>query len=606
MPWPADFLEELKARSGLAEIVGRHVRLIRRGRELTGLCPFHAEKTPSFTVSEDKGFFHCFGCGAHGNVIDFVMRIDGLDFREAVERLATAAGMTMPQERADDRARAARRSGLHDVVEAAARVFEAHLTSREGEPALAYLHRRGVDGELIARFRLGFALDARGALKAALARQGFAEDLMVEAGLLVRPEDGGAGAYDRFRGRVMFPITDRRGRVIAFGGRSLGDGGPKYLNSPETPLFHKGHQLYGLALAAPAARAAGSVIVAEGYMDVIGLHRAGFTNVVAPLGTALTAEQIEAMWRLAPRAVLLFDPDEAGRRAAVRAAERALPLITAGCDLRFAFVETDTADDPDGVTRRYPRQFIESALDNALSLSETLVWAETSGRVLRTAEDVAAVEVRLKRHAGEIRDAGVRAHVNAAFRDALWRLRRNDRRRGAARPGPARQRPVAGTPAQLDGEGRREEILVAVLLHHPEAVDRIGERLGEITLTDPALDSLRQGILSALADNPHLDSPALHSHLTGHGHVNTLDSLSGPRLFAHAAFARPDSDLEGAVAGWEETYSLFRQKDVERELGHRQRALSSRLSTEDYERFRVLKQHAAPVPAGHPRRRTDS
>ncbi len=335
MAFPPRFLEDIRDRVGLADVVGRRVKLIRKGREHLGLCPFHTEKTPSFTVNEDKGFYHCFGCGAHGDVISFIQNTENLSFPEAVEQLAGMAGLAMPEETPEERARMQRQAGLAEAAEAAAHWFAARLRDAAGKAALGYLAERGVDDAALRRFRLGFAPDSREALKQALTGQGFTEAVLVEAGLLIQPEDG-RPSYDRFRGRVIFPIADRKGRVVAFGGRILEGDGPKYLNSPETPLFHKGRMLYNMDHAVPAARDGAEVVVAEGYMDVIALDRAGFHAAVAPLGTALTEDQIAALWKLSDEPVLCFDGDEAGGRAAARAADRALPLLRCGPASRCA------------------------------------------------------------------------------------------------------------------------------------------------------------------------------------------------------------------------------------------------------------------------------
>jgi DNA primase len=326
LAFPPRFLDEIRARLACSEVIGRRVRLVRKGREHSGLCPFHNEKTPSFTVNDDKGFFHCFGCGAHGDVIGFTMKIDHLPFPEAVERLAGEAGLEMPRQTPAERARAEVENTLQDVVEAACAWYEAQLRAPAGSAGLAYLRNRGLDEATIAGFRLGFAPDGRAALKSALLQKGFKEDLLLQAGLLVRPDDG-RESFDFFRGRVMFPIADRRGRVIAFGGRVMGDGQPKYLNSRDTPLFDKGRTLYALDKARAGVAKAAELIVAEGYMDVIALHAAGFAGAVAPLGTALTEAQIEALWKLAPEPIVCLDGDAAGQRAALRAAERALPML---------------------------------------------------------------------------------------------------------------------------------------------------------------------------------------------------------------------------------------------------------------------------------------
>src|SRR5712691_5494309 len=408
MAFPPGFLDELRSRVPLSDLVGRRIRLTRRGREQAGLCPFHNEKTPSFYVVEDKGFFHCFGCGAHGDAIGFLMRADNLDFIEAVERLAGEAGIAVPQQTPQDRERAQRQKTLLEALAAAADFYEAQLWSPSGARARDYLARRGLDPETIRRFRLGWAPDDRQALRRSLAAD-FPDALLIEGGLLHRqppsappgaaPEAGSEGEpSDYFRNRVMFPIGDRAGRVIAFGGRVLGDGQPKYLNSPDTPLFEKGRVLYGWSAArAGAGRDAEAggpgAIVTEGYMDVIALHRAGFATAVAPLGTALTEFQLSELWRLAPEPILCFDGDAAGQRAAARALRRALPLLRPGQSLRFASLPS--GEDPDSVVRTKGRGHFDQILAAARPLSGVLWELELGGRRLDTPERRADLERRL-------------------------------------------------------------------------------------------------------------------------------------------------------------------------------------------------------------------
>ncbi|MBM3567008.1 MAG: DNA primase, partial [Alphaproteobacteria bacterium] len=413
MAFPAAFLDELRARTALADIVGKRVRLIRRGREYTGLCPFHKEKTPSFTVNEEKGFYHCFGCGKHGSAIDFVMETEGLSFPEAVERLAHGAGMEIPERGPEDRARDQSRASLQSANEAACAFFEKSLRMPEGRAALEYLRGRGLTDDTIGSYQG----PGRDGLKAELTRQGFPEDRLIEAGLLIRSDDG--RIYDRFRGRVMFPIADRQGRVIAFGGRIMGEGEPKYLNSPETPLFHKGANLYALSHALAAVRAKSAIAVVEGYMDAIQLHQAGIANVVAPLGTALTEEQILLLWKLAAEPVLCFDGDNAGQRAALRAADRALPILKPGHSLRFAFMPP--GEDPDSLVRRSGADAARRVLTAALPLSETLWLSETANGFPATPEGRGALEARLRRHAQRIQDQGLRDHFIQAFRERVRR-----------------------------------------------------------------------------------------------------------------------------------------------------------------------------------------
>jgi len=411
MAFAPEFLDEIRARVLLAGIVGRQVKLTRRGREHSGLCPFHNEKTPSFTVSEDKGFYHCFGCGAHGDVIGFVMRMEGLSFPEAVERLAGEAGLQVPQASPEERAAERRRADLYDVVEAAAAWFEERLAGAEGAEAHAYLTGRGLRAETVAAFRLGYAPDRRGMLRKALNARGLGDAQLAEAGLIKLPgapnEAATEAPRDYFFNRIIFPITDRRGRVIAFGGRALGESRAKYLNSPETPLFHKGRVLYNLARARQAAHDSGELIVCEGYMDVIAIGQAGFPAAVAPLGTAITEEQIAELWRLADEPVLCLDGDQAGRRAGFRTAERALGLLRPGRSLRFAALPEGA--DPDSLVQGQGPAALRTVLAAARPLSEMLWLIETDGRRFETPERQAALIAALDGRIRGIGDEALRA-----------------------------------------------------------------------------------------------------------------------------------------------------------------------------------------------------
>src|SRR6266446_5784277 len=427
MAFPPRFLDELRQRCSLADIVGRRVRLIKRGREYVGLCPFHNEKTPSFNVVEDKGFFHCFGCGAHGDVIGFLMQNGGLGFREAVEQLAGEAGLEVPKSTPQERERAQRQIDLQDAMEAACVFFAEQLEAPAGKAGLAYFQQRGLDAATIRRFRLGFAPDGREALKRALAGK-IPEALLVEGGLLRRPEDGGS-TYDYFRNRVIFPIGDRSGRIIAFGGRVIGDGQPKYLNSPETPLFQKGRVLYGWAAARANAAKEPSAIVTEGYMDVIALHRAGFGTAVAPLGTALTEAQLEELWKLSPEPVLCFDGDNAGQRAMIRALHRALPLLQPGRSLRFAGLPS--GEDPDSLIRTGGKPAFAEILAAARPLSEMLWQSELAARPIDTPERRADLERRVMADAALIGDRIVQGEYRRFLRDKLFALGRPSGNRAA-------------------------------------------------------------------------------------------------------------------------------------------------------------------------------
>ena len=602
MAFSPAFLDELRARINLSEVIARRVQLKKAGgrAEWSGLCPFHNERTPSFTVSDDKGFYHCFGCGENGSAIDFVMKTDGLSFPEAVERLALNAGMEIPRDTPEERSRQEKRKTLIDVTDAACRFFERQLRMPEGRTAFEYLHNRGIDDGTIGRFRLGFSPDTRGALKAALAREGFAEELMIEAGLLIRPpeERHDRTPYDRFRGRAMFPIADRRGRVIAFGGRALGDGEPKYLNSPETPIFHKGRVLYALDQALASARKVGRIIVCEGYMDVIALHKAGITQAVAPLGTALTEDHLGALWQVAPEPVLCFDGDAAGVRAAHRAAERALPLLRAGTGLRFA--ELPGGDDPDALVRDRGTRAMEAIITAAHPLSEFLWRMELGARAPQTPEARAALQRRLSDHTRRIADPGLRSQFSQAFKDRLWNLGRTARtaQRGMQPATAAMKVNLTGVQTGQGDPGRRRlEILLLCLINHPEIYDHVGEKLGEISFAKAGddLDNLRQQALKTLARETGLETGALTNHLTDSGLGKVLSSLVARGVLLDAYFARPEASVEDALAGWNETYFLHSAGALKDQIREAERALAENFTDEALQHLIALKaqQHQA-------------
>jgi len=598
------FLDDLRERIGLAGVVGKRVRLTKKGREHSGLCPFHKEKSPSFTVNEEKGFYHCFGCGAHGSAFDFVMETEGLDFREAVAQLASEVGMDVPQDTPEERQRAERKKSLYDVVEAACRYFESQLRAGAGAQALKYLQDRGLSHDTIFRFRLGYAPDQRQGLQAALKSLGITDDQLVAAGLIVLRDDG--SAYERFRGRVIFPIKDRRGRVVAFGGRIMDDQAKaaKYLNSPETDLFHKGSLLYALDLAQVAARAGQSLVVAEGYMDVIVLNQAGFEGAVAPLGTALTEDQIGELWKIMPEAVLCFDGDKAGARAAVRGAERALPLLRAGVGLRFATLEA--GEDPDSLVTKRGAKAFQEILDAAKPLSQLLWDMELAAGPTDSPEGRAALQKRLEDHVKRIDDATVRSHFQSTFKDRVWALGRAPREewkggknrgktpaRASVFEGQAKQQAVKS--AKLDMLKAREEILLSTLITHPELFDDVGERLGTLAFSTVSLDNLRQEALKTLSGQPGLDSDTLQRHLKDTGFSKLLDELISSRVFGHAYFARPKAELDVALEGWNETYELYSRRDLQTEYLEAQRRLAVDATQENFDRFLALQKQVQTV-----------
>lgn len=413
-------IDEIKSRLRLSDVIGRSVKLRRQGREFVGLSPFSKERTPSFFVNDDKGFFHDFSSGKHGDLISFLQETERLSFVEAVEKLAADAGVPLPQPdpRAAEHER--ERQGLAEWLEGSAKWFEAQLRRPGGAEARAYLVRRGVPESEWARFRLGYAPGGRTALKDYLVAKGAQPRDLVEAGLLIAPDDGGA-PYDRFRERIIFPIADARGRVISFGGRALDpQARAKYLNGPETVLFHKGSMLYGAAEARKLLATGGDggpLVVVEGYMDAIACQRAGVA-AVAPLGTALTEEQIEALWRLHPEPTLSFDGDQAGQRAASRAIDRALPLLKPGRSLRFAMVSG--GKDPDDVLREQGAEALKSQLSRTTPFVEALYKREHDAEPLDTPERKAAFKGRLRRAASSITDRDLAEEYRAALLDRFY------------------------------------------------------------------------------------------------------------------------------------------------------------------------------------------
>ena len=565
MRFTPEFLDELRLRVRLTDVVGRKVKLVRKGRESGGLCPFHNEKTPSFTVNDDKGFYHCFGCGAHGTVIDFVMHTEGLAFPEAVERLVGEAGMTLPAFSDGDRAQDDRRKGQHEVMEIATAWYQAQLAATIGRNARDYIEKRGLTAETIRTFRLGFAPEPRTAFKDAMLARKIDEQALVDTGMLIKPEDGGA-TYDRFRDRVMFPITDPQGRVVGFGGRALGDAPAKYLNSPETSLFHKGRLLYNHAGARAAARAAERVVVAEGYMDVIAMAQAGLKEGVAPLGTAVTEDQLALLWRLAPEPVFCFDGDAAGLRAAERALLRALPLLKAGQSLRFATLPK--GEDPDTLIRNQGAGAMRDVLERARPLIDVLWEVELARQPADTPERRAGFKARLRERLSEIVDPEVRGFYRAEFdarTQAMWAPRRDERQGRQSFRGKGRGRFDAPVPVSREllatplarGAGftnhRREQLILLTVLNHPGLIEAHHEDLMAVDLDSDELDKLRAAIIRIAASchqsDDKLESSTIRNHLYGEGFGLAVQRLEGDKGLVGDLFAKPDATTDSAEQG---------------------------------------------------------
>jgi len=536
MAFPKSFLEEIRSRINMVDLVGRRVALKKRGRDHWGCCPFHGEKTASFKVTEDRDDYHCFGCGAHGSAFDFVMHVEGLSFPEAAERLAEMVGLEVPKLAPESREKADHVSRLAEANEAAAKWFQAQLRGNLGAEARDYLRQRGLGDKAVEEFRLGYAPDRNDGLKTALLDRGFTDRELVEAGLLGKPDDG-RGSYDRFRNRLMFPIGDRRNRVIAFGGRALGDARAKYLNSPESPLFDKGRTLYNYAMAREAGRSAGTVIVVEGYMDVIALAEAGFRHTVAPLGTAVTEDQIGLLWQMTSEPILCLDGDAAGLRAARRAAERALPMLKPGKSLRFALLAEGM--DPDDLVRGSGSDALSGLLSSTTPMTAMLWQGLLEEREIDTPERRAALEKDIDRLIFSIEDELVQRH----YRDDL-----KGRMRDALRPPPRQdQGGRGGWTANWNGKrqkvedisrlkagmatspGRaREEALVGALLKWPELAEQFENELDDLQLQSEDLDASLMMIREALYAEPGLDSEALARHLSRSGLERLVTRMSAP------------------------------------------------------------------------------
>jgi DNA primase len=613
------FLDELRRRLSIFDLVGRKVRLNRRGKQATGLCPFHNEKSPSFHVyDDDEPHYHCFGCGAHGDAITFVMQTDGLDFRDAVERLAGEAGLEVPKDTPQDREREERRASLGTVMEASCTFFQAQLA---GSPGAGYFQRRSLTSETINRFRLGFAPDSRTALKNHLAKLDIPEALAIEAGMLVKPEDGGP-SYDRFRGRVIFPIADTKGRIVAFGGRVLGDEKPKYLNSPETPLFSKGRQLYNMNFAQKAARDVNEVIVVEGYMDVIALSQAGFPQVVAPLGTALTEEQIEVLWRLAPEPVLCFDGDEAGQKAAAKVAERVLPILKPGLSLQFVNLvneESGGKEDPDSFLKKHSAREFRAYLDAKKTPLSGILWTILrKARLLDTPERRAGFRADINHLVNLIADKSTREEYRTHFQGMLQQISGGEVGGARLAPGQRRQRAFRdeGITAadgrsysffdwrflpqfykEWGGEALRQglhsvrrqpiEAFLATVTHHPDLLHKYIETVKSLEIGDQDLARFRNRLVRVAIEVPDLTSAGLWSQLVQEGFGAYLESLS---FRTHALrFTLPIADEAAAEAGLLHVLGILHEHDLRTERDSAGKLWADDPTEENWRRFEALR-----------------
>lgn len=618
MAIPPRFLDELKSRITLSEIVGKKMKLTRAGREYKGCCPFHNEKTPSFYVNDDKQFYHCFGCGAHGSAFDFVMSLENYSFIEAVEALALKAGMQVPQSTPQEIEKAKQEKSLYTLMDDAAKFMENCLREPGAKTAREYmLKERGVPGDIISSFRIGYAPDDRQVMRKHLTGMGYTDAQMIEAGLL-KKSDKSPEPYAFFRERVMFPVPDRRGRIVAFGGRILpdhlrapdrGDYKPaKYINSTDTPLFHKGGMLYGEPHARQAAADGQKIIVVEGYLDVIACFRAGFRGAVAPLGTALTEDQILVLWKMIPDdskvPILCFDGDEAGRRAASRACARLLPLLKPDHSAKIAFLPD--GEDPDSLVLQKGPQALQAVLDNALNLVDFLWIDHTEGRNLTTPEERAGLSKTLEDEAAKIADRGVQHFYREAFREKVRAAFAPAQAQGAGQKQPwqpRQNRPNNGKWGQnqplpsisslkkpsFSRASFVPKALLASILNNPAIFHEVEEEFGQLHLTEKDLDRLRQAVLSTLGQNPDLDAVALKTHLVEQGYEGELKQVLSDSIYTHAPFARVQKEPTDALGPWKEAIRALEAQSGQDDLERAKAALMEDLNEDNENRLKALR-----------------
>ncbi|NMA98701.1 MAG: DNA primase [Phyllobacteriaceae bacterium] len=625
MRFTDQFLDEIRQRLPITQVVGEHVLWDKRKSQpgkgdMWACCPFHAEKSPSFHADDRRGIYHCFGCGASGDHFRFLTEKAGMSFPEAVEKLAGMAGVPMPARDERTERREAAQKSLLEVMEIATRYFEAALAHNIGARARGYLFERGVSPINQARFRIGFAPDSRNGLKEHLAANGVSAQAMVDTGL-VTSRDGDPLTYDRFRNRVMFPITDFKGRVIAFGGRAMSPDVPaKYLNSPETQLFSKRHTLYNGHTAKNAARDGATVVVVEGYLDVIAAVSAGFEGTVAPLGTALTEEHIQLLWRMTDVPVLCFDGDKAGLKAAERATDLILPHLKPGKTVKIATLPE--GQDPDDLIKAQGRGAFVDVIEKARSLSD-MVWSfETGGLVPEAPEERAALQARLRERANSIQDSTVRFHYQQAFDEKLKAffapLRQGGRdswQRGgkpAYGQSGAYGYPSRGTPrlvvsdtlrnsrllrsAAVADVTPREATIILTLVNHPALVEDKFEQLAALDNETPLAQKVLGDILALVVRHHDISSDDLRSALGVRGHGPALVRMSETLAAQGVWQASSETALVDAEIGLSHALALHNKKvQLNKELKAAEAALGEDPSEETFERLRDIKNQITTV-----------
>jgi DNA primase len=579
MKYPQAFIEKLKENAVLSEIIQKYVPLKRKGHEFQACCPFHKEKTPSFTVNNEKSFYHCFGCGAHGTVFDFIMYMENINFPEAIKYVADLQGVPLPQveETPEDKEKQSQESKLLKLNEEACRFFEKNLHSAKHKSAQDYLESRGLKRQTIQTFRLGYASDDFQTLRTYLHEKGYTDKELKLAGLISVPDDTSKNPYDKFRNRIIFPIFNKKGQVIAFGGRILGQGEPKYLNSPETPLFHKGYVLYGFNFAIKSRQRETPPVVVEGYMDTIILYQYGYDKVVAPLGTALTENHLNLLWRLHNNPILCFDGDAAGIRAAYRSAEKALPYLKAGNSLKF--LSLPKGHDPDSYVQEYGLETFKKQFGSATPLSE-LIWniliEETNPT---TPENVALLKKKIFETCQRINDSTINTYYKRYLMQSLSSIEKSLSFKSK----------VSSPQKTVPSSSIQQRILLATFLAFPKLVEEFEEAFATLTFSSNALEALQQEILNYYHAKKILEKQELETYLIKEGHSKVGNVLNLKDLFIHAPYLAND-DINTARENWQHIYNNYINNNNKKEQRNAAKEmLSGDFSRETWERFKNLK-----------------
>ncbi len=635
MHFDPNLLDDIRARLPVSQVVGRKVKLTRQGREYSGLSPFKAEKTPSFTVNDQKGFYHCFATGAHGDIFKFVMETEGLSFKEAVESLAAEAGVVLPTQSNAQKNQFKKRDELLKICEQSCQFFESQLQSGGGSEARNYLRNRNLEETDYRQFRVGYAPEGSNPLKAYLLQQGFSEAHMLDAGLLATSPKDKQRTYDRFRNRITFPITDLKNNVIGFGARALDKKQKaKYLNSPETELFHKSTVLYNGASARQAAFEKKQVIIVEGYMDVIRSALSGFPNTVAPMGTALTPQQLQLLWRFAHEPILCFDGDLAGVKAAIRAMETALPKLIPGHSLRFAFLPE--GKDPDDLIAEQGEEAFAKIIGNAKPLIEVFWDHHIKQGRWDTPESKAQLEQEVYAALAAIEDRSIKTYYEQDIKNRIYQFwRKKDREKwqqdkaksysqnGVFKPNkfnnnqkgfgqksfgqkPDNSRLLGSAMLQNNARSnpllQRETLLVGCMLNHSWLIDNYFEEISRLVFKNNDLDQLRTAILEIYMlemGNDTLDSGHFHHHLKEMGLGSTVQRITLILSKQPEPYLSTESSHSFVEQSWLQLIALQRKgTDFKEQQELARQRLAQNNTEENFERLNSLKNQSEPLEAG--------